>query len=182
MPRTSRSIVGLFGLAVLPGCPLLDLQADVQSACVTYNDVQVDAMPSVTTTIEQSFTVNDISSLQQLTSDGFQLTFERGDVLPDTGISTLSFVDRAAINVTSGSGSDALPELTFTCANCGSGVAALAFQPGSDGSGSAIDAAPYVANGPLVVSVELTGTPPSVAWSMDVDVCVTATASVQVDE
>jgi hypothetical protein len=189
MPQP-RSLVGLFGLVLLSGCPLLDLQADVQSACATYSGVQIAAMPSVTTTIEQSFTVDDISALQQLTDDGFQLTFERGDVLPDTGITSLGFVDSAEITVTTGSGSASgsgnaasatLPPLDFACANCGSAGSDLAFEPAGS-AGSATDAAPYVAGGSLVVTVDLTGTPPAVAWSMNVDVCVTATASVQVDE
>ena len=186
--RPSTVVCGLLCLVALPGCPVLALQADVQSACVTYSDIQVDAMPPVMATMEQSFTVNDISSLQQLTSDGFQLTFERGDIVPDTGITSLGFVDSAQISVSAGSGSATPAPLDFSCANCGSDGSALAFEPdgsGSDaawGSGSAIDAAPYFANGAIVVTVDLTGTPPATAWAMNVDVCVTATASYELSE
>jgi hypothetical protein len=175
---------GLLGLALLPACPLLDLQADVQSACVHYSDVAVDPMPQVTATIEKSFTVNDLDSLKQLADDGFQLSFASGDVASATGISGFGFVKSADVAVASGDPNSTLPTLEFTCTDCGGDSTELDFAPvGSDsGSAATVDAKPYFDSGSLIVTIGLTGMPPSIAWSMDVDVCVTGTASYQVNE
>ncbi len=182
----SHAMIGLLGLALLPACPLLDLQADVQSACVHYSDVAVDPMPQVTATIEKSFTVNDLDSLKQLADDGFKLSFASGDVASATGISSFGFVKSADVAVASGDPNSTLPTLEFTCTDCGGDATELDFAPvtaGSDsGSAAAVDAKPYFDSGSLVVTLDLTGMPPAIAWSMDVDVCVTGTASYQVDE
>jgi hypothetical protein len=173
-------VIALLGLTALPACPLLDLQADVQSACVHYSDVAVDPMPQVSATIETSFTVNDLDSLKQLADDGFQLSFASGDVASATGISSFGFVKTATVDVASADPSSTLPTLEFSCTDCGGDATELDFAPA--GSGSAIDAKPYFDSGSLIVTVGLTGMPPAVAWSMDVDVCVTGTASYEVNE
>ncbi|HEX4454132.1 MAG TPA: hypothetical protein VH143_24885 [Kofleriaceae bacterium] len=178
----SQLIMGCFGLALLPACPLLDLQADVQSACVSYSDVAVDPMPQVTGTIEKSFTVNDLDSLKQLADDGFQLSFASGDVTSATGISSFGFVKSADVAVASGDPNSTLPTLEFSCSDCGGDTTELDFTPVTTGSAATVDAKPYFDSGSLIVTIGLTGMPPSVAWSMDVDVCVTGTASYEVNE
>ncbi|HEY1549457.1 MAG TPA: hypothetical protein VGG28_16635 [Kofleriaceae bacterium] len=179
-------ILGLLGVTLLPACPLLDLQADVQSACVRYSDVAVDPEPQVSATIEKSFTVDDLDSLKQLADDGFQLSFASGDVATASGVSDFSFVKSATVDVASGDADSTLPTLEFNCTNCGSAATELDFTPADAGSGSTsaatIDAKPYFDSGSLIVTVGLTGMPPAVAWSMDVDVCVTGTASYEVNE
>jgi hypothetical protein len=187
MTHSLRSFGGVLALALLPACPLLDFQADVQSACVTYSDVAVEAMPPVMGTIEKSFTVNDLDSFKQLADDGFTMEFASGDVQAGSGISSFGFVQAAQVDVASGDASSTLPTLEFDCTNCGSGDATeLDFAPVNGGSGSVsaatIDAKPYFDSGSLVITVGLTGMPPSVAWSMNVDVCVTGSASYQVNE
>ena len=57
MFRTYPSLA--VALLVLPACPLLDVEADVQEACVTYENVSVDPMPQVAGTLENTFTVSD---------------------------------------------------------------------------------------------------------------------------
>jgi hypothetical protein len=182
----SHLMIGLLGLSLLPACPLLDLQADVQSACVRYSDVAVDPMPQVTATIEKSFTVSDLDSLKQLADDGFNLSFASGDVTTASGVSSFSFVKSATVDVASGDANSTLPTLEFNCTDCGSDTTELDFAPVDGGSGSisaaTIDAKPYFDSGSLIVTVGLTGMPPAVAWSMDVDVCVTGTASYEVNE
>jgi hypothetical protein len=179
----SHVMIGLLGLVLLPACPLLDLQADVQSACVHYSDVAVDPMPQVTATIEKSFTVTDLDSLKQLADDGFKLSFASGDVASATGISSFGFVKSADVAVASGDPNSTLPTLEFSCTDCGGDATELDFAPVTAGSATTtVDAKPYFDSGSLIVSVDLTGMPPSIAWSMDVDVCVTGTASYQVNE
>jgi hypothetical protein len=175
MSHTYASLV--VGLLVLPACPLLDVRADVQQACVTYQNVSVDPMPQVTGTLEKSFTVSDLSALKNLTDDGFQLGFASGDVRAVSGISDFGFVQAADVLVASGSAASTLPTYDFGCTNCGSAASEVEFAP--QGSG---DAQAYVETGSLIVTLELTGTPPAVGWTMDVDVCMTGTASYELNE
>jgi hypothetical protein len=175
MFRTYASLV--VGLLVLPACPLLDVQADVQQACVTYQNVSIDPMPQVTGTLEKSFTVSDLSALKDLTDDGFQLGFASGDVRAISGVSDFSFIQAADVLITSGSADSTLPAFDFACTNCGSAASQLDVAP--QGSG---DAQAYIETGSLIVTLELTGTPPAVGWTIDVDVCMTGTASYEVNE
>ncbi len=175
MSRTYASLV--VGLLLLPACPLLDVQADVQDACVTYQNVSIDPMPQVTGTLEKSFTVSDLSALKDLADDGFQLGFARGDVRAVSGVSDFGFVQAADVLITSGSADSTLSAFDFGCTNCGSAASEVDFAP----QGSA-DAQAYVETGSLIVTVELTGTPPAVSWTMDVDVCMTGTASYELNE
>jgi hypothetical protein len=165
-------------LLALPACPLVDAEADVQSACVTYQGVQVDAMPQVSGTLEKSFAVSELDALKTLADDGFQLGFESADVRATSGITDLGFVQAADVSVTSGSADSTLPPFDFTCTNCGSATDELDVAP----VGSGADAEDYMKSGSLIITLDLTGMPPDVAWTMDIDVCVTGTASYELNE
>lgn len=173
MSRAYASLV--VALLVLPACPLLDVDADVQDACVTYQDIAVDAMPPVAGTLDKSFAVSDLGGLKTLADAGFDMTFESGSVRPSSGITDMSFVQSATITITSNDTS--LSPIDFDCANCGSAAAELDVAPSGSG-----DAKPYIESGALVVELSMTGVPPSVAWTMDVDVCMSGHDAVQVDE
>jgi len=173
MSRAYASLV--VALVVLPACPLLDVGADVQDACVTYQDVAVDAMPPVMGTLDKTFTVSDLGGLKTLADAGFDLTFVSGSVRPGSGITDFGFVETATITVTSTDSS--LAPIDFDCANCGSAAPELDIAP--NGSG---DAKPYIESGGLVVDLSMTGVPPSVAWTMDVDVCMSGHDAYQVNE
>jgi hypothetical protein len=164
-------------LLVLPACPLLDVEADVSDACVTYHGVQVDPMPQVTGTVDKTFTVSDLGGLETLAGAGFELTFESATVRPSAGIADLSFVLAATVTVAGGSDAS-LPPIDFDCANCGSAGAELDVVA-PNGAG---DAKPYIDSGSLGVELSMTGVPPSVAWTMDVDVCMSGRDSYQVNE
>ncbi|HEY3807006.1 MAG TPA: hypothetical protein VGL61_30595 [Kofleriaceae bacterium] len=165
-------------LLALPACPLVDAEADVQSACVAYQGVQVDAMPQVAGTLEKSFTVSDLEGLKTLADNGFELAFESADVYPTSGITDLGFVQAADVSITSGAANSMLPPFDFTCENCGSAAAELDVAP----VGSGADAKDYLESGSLIVTLDLTGMPPAVAWTMDIEVCVTGTASYELNE
>jgi len=177
--RSSLSfVVGVAGLMTLPACPLLDASADVQETCISYPGVQVPAMPASARMVDQSFTVGNLDSFKTLADQGFTLAFAKGTVTATSGISDFTFVTSAQLSVASGDPSSTLPTLdVFDCDGCTTSGSALTIDASSQ-----TDAAPYVETGSLVVSVVLAGTPPAVAWSMDVDVCMTGQASYQLGD
>jgi len=176
MLRTYLSLVA--GLALLPGCPLLDVQADVQDVCVTYPGLQIPAQPPATTAIERSFTVDQLDSFKDLADQGFTLAFSHGVARATSGVSDFTFVQHADLAIASGDPSSTLPTLEiFDCDGCASADGTLDVAA----AGSA-DATAYVASGSLVVTIDLAGTAPTVDWTMDVDVCMTGAGSYQVDE
>jgi hypothetical protein len=165
------------GLTLLPACPLLDLQAEVAETCVTYPGIHVDAAPAATVSLEQSFTLDHLDSLQGLADQGFSIGFVRAQVRATSGISDLGFVARANIAIASGDPSSTLPTLeVFDCEACGAGGPTLDLD-----AATIADAAPYVATGSLVVTVDFTGQLPTTAWTMDVDVCTSGSASYTID-
>lgn len=166
--------VGLVGcLALLPGCPLLDVQAEVSETCVTYPGVRVEAQPDGSTSVDSTFTVDHLDGFRDLADQGFHLAFVRGEVRATSGIADFAFVDHAAVAVASGDPESTLPTLdVFSCDHCASAAPVLDVTP----SGAA-DAAAYIESGSLVVTLELAGRAPTVDWMMDVDVCMTGSAS-----
>ena len=57
----------LVGLALLPtGCPLLDVETDVQEACLTYKNIQVEAAPAGDTNLTQTFAFDDLGPIHAL--------------------------------------------------------------------------------------------------------------------
>jgi hypothetical protein len=175
----SRSYLALVvGLVVLPACPLLDVEADVQDACVTYPGLQVAALPSVNATIEKSFTVGNLDSFKELASQGFDLSFVHGEAHATSGITDFTFVRKATMAVASGDPSSTLPTLdVFNCEACAPTGDTLEI-----GAATQADAAPYITTGSIIVTIDLTGTPPAVDWTMDVDVCMTGSGSYELNE
>ncbi len=175
MDRTPLCLVA--GVLLLPGCPLLDVQADVAETCVTYPGVKVDAQPPATLSVDKSFTIDHLDSFKALADQGFHLAFVRGEVRATSGVADFSFVDKAAVEVASGDPSSTLPTLeVFDCDHCATDSAKLDVTTTTQG-----DAAPYVETGSLVLTVDLAGQAPTVAWTMDVDVCMTGSASYQLN-
>ena len=161
-----RSFTSVVALALLAGCPVLDIQVDVPQTCVTYPGLQVGASASGSA-IDATVTDNQLGALQALATQGLVVTLVSGAVRAASGITDLGFVERAGITLASGSASSTLPSVdAFDCGPCGSG-SAITLSPTS-----ATDLAPYFAGGTVAVSVDLAGALPTVAWSMDVEVCV----------
>jgi hypothetical protein len=169
-------------VALLAGCPLAELDVDVPQTCVTDTGVQVPGgLPMFPA---QSFTFDQLGELGSLASQGFALTLVSGQVQATSGITYLGFVEQATMSLAMGSGSGsgsgqgsaALPMIdAFDCGPCAATGPTLSLTPSSD-----MDLAPYVASGSVVVGVDLVGQLPSVAWSLDVEVCVAVSGSKQV--
>lgn len=162
-----KSCLLIAGLALLPGCPLLELQGSVDEVCATYHDIQVPAVPAGAT-VSQEFTIDKLGSLDQLASLDSTLMFTRAELRVTGGIADFAFVRAARITVASGDPSSELPTVEiFTCSGCGTPDASLDIA-----TTAAIDAKAYVATQSLIIGVDLAGQAPDVAWTMDMDVCM----------
>jgi hypothetical protein len=164
-----RSSIMLLPL-LLGGCPLLDVEADVQEACVTRTGVQIAANAP---TSDQSIVVDHLDGLADLAKQGFHLTLVHGQVRATSGISDFSFVTSAAVSLASGDPSSTLATLdALACDSRGSADAILDVTPSSTA-----DVAPYIESGSLILNVDLAGAAPAVDWTMDVEVCAHGSAS-----
>ncbi len=126
--------------------------------------------------IDQSFTVDDLGEVQSLSAIVSNLTFVRAEAHATSGIDNFDFVDAAHITVASDVPSPPLPALdVYDCdGDCVPDGSTLTVP--SNVQQSAID---YVESGSVLVDVSLVGQPPTVAWTMNVDVCFSGQLSYQ---
>jgi hypothetical protein len=172
-PTLSGLALGL-GLLPLAGCPLLDLQVDVPEVCLSYPNLVVQSTPGATG-INQSFSFNDLSAVHDLASHDASLHFVRARVRARSGIAGFAFVEAARLVVASGDPGTALPPLTmYDCdGDCVPDGDRLDI-PAAVGA----DAIAYLRADAIVIDLALRGTIPAASWTMDVDVCMSARASV----
>jgi hypothetical protein len=161
------------GLTLLPGCPLLDIEADAQEVCLTYPNLQVPAAGGQTS-ITQRFAFDDLSAIHDLTKLDANLALIRAEVRATSGISDFTFVQAAHIVVSSGDPESTLPPLTMYDCNgdCDPEGARLVIP-----AATATDAIDYLRAGSVVIDLDFQGNVPSTEWTMDVDVCMKARAS-----
>jgi hypothetical protein len=168
----------LAGLAALvPGCPLLAVQAEVQEVCLTYRGVTIPGVPIGQTSVDQSFDFNDLQGAKALADADATLIFTRAEIRATSGVTNFRFVQQAALSIASADPRSTLPTLgIFSCRDCANDTPTLdvtnpATAPVQD----------YIKSGSLVVTVDLAGTPPTADWTADVDVCMSGTISYQVN-
>jgi hypothetical protein len=161
------------GLALLPGCPLLDIEADVQEVCLSYPNLQVPAQAGQSS-IKQSFAFDDLSKVHDLAKLDANLEFVRAEVRVTSGIDSLAFIDEVHIVVSSGDPDSTLPPLTmYDCTgNCAPDGNKLVI-PAALGN----DAIEYLRSDSILIDLDFRGEIPPTAWTMDVDVCMKARAS-----
>ena len=154
-------------LFVLPACPLVDVQVDVGEVCMTYRDVRVD--PAALGVTRASFEIDDLSALDDLLELDTSLQFTRAELRATSGVTDLGFVDRAHVTVASGDPDSTLPTLAVVdCdGDCLANGTTLSVPAGVHQ-----DATAYARSGSVVVDLEVAGTLPDQAWTMDVDVCM----------
>jgi hypothetical protein len=167
----------LLGLVVLPACPLLDVQAEVQEVCLTYRGVTIPGVPAgAGGTIDQSFNFDDLQGAKALADANAHLTFTRAEVRATSGVTDLSFVKHADLSIASGDPNSTLPTLSiFDCDDCSTSASAL-----DTDNATTSPVEDYIKSGSLVVTIALTGAPPANDWSVDVDICMTGNVSYQV--
>lgn len=167
----SKSLLAFgVGLAMLPGCPLLDVQADAQEVCLSYPNLTVPAVGGGETSVNQSFTFDDLSQIHDLTKLDANLELLRAEIHATSGIDDFSFINTAKITITSG---DLDPLTMYDCEGaCDTSTADLKLPAMK--IDNAID---YLRNDSIKVDVAFDGELPAKQWTMDVDVCFKASAS-----
>ena len=174
MLRTSFLLVGL--VTLVPACPLLSVQAEVQEVCLTYTGVTIPGVPAGGN-ISQSFDFKDLQGAKALADANAQLTFTHAEVRATSGVSSFSFVQQAELSIASGDANSTLPTLSiFKCDGCGNATTTLDVT-----NATSSPAQDYMKTGSLVVTIDLTGTPPATDWTADVDICMSGTVDYTVN-
>jgi hypothetical protein len=172
MTHLLRSAALLTGLAMLPGCPLVDVEAEVPEVCLTYPNLQVEtpAQSSVT----QSFVFDDLSKVHDLVKQDASLSFVRAELRVTSGLDNLDFIQAVKVMVSSGDPGTSLPSLTmYDCdGDCAPDGKALELT-----AGPAHNAIDYLKEDSIKIDIDFRGQIPAASWTMDIDVCIKGTAS-----
>jgi len=169
----SAFVLGI-GLLALPGCPLLDLEVDAQEVCLTYPNFQVPAAPTGQTSLNQSFVFDDLSAIKDITDLDASLEFVRAEIRATSGTQSFDFIHSVHIVVASGDPDSAL--LPMTMYNCDGDCVPDGDRleiPAAVGA----DAIGYLRSNSIKIDLDFVGQVPTVAWTMDIDVCMKARAS-----
>ncbi|HEY0190850.1 MAG TPA: hypothetical protein VGC42_06975 [Kofleriaceae bacterium] len=174
LARLSKlSLLGI-GLAMLPGCPLLDVQADAQEVCLSYPNLHVPAGGGQTQ-VQQSFTFDDLSQIHDLTDKvDANVELTRAAIHATSGISDFSFIKAMHLTVSSGDAGSTLPALElYNCdGDCAPNGATLELP-----AAKAQNVVAYLKGDAIKIDLGFTGEIPTTEWTMDVDVCMKAKAS-----
>jgi hypothetical protein len=174
MLRTSFLLAGL--VTLVPACPLLDVQAEVQEVCLTYRGVTIPGVP-VGGSISQSFNFDDLQGAKDLADADAKLMFTHAEVRATSGVPSFAFVQHAELSIASGDPNSTLPTLTiFNCDSCGNATTTLDVA-----NATSSQAQDYLKTGSLVATIDFTGTPPATDWTADVDICMTGTVDYTVN-
>jgi hypothetical protein len=169
----SKSVLAFgFGLVLLPGCPLVDIEADVPEVCLSYPNLQIPAQKGLTS-LKQSFAFDDLSKVHDLAQLDAKLEFVRAEVRVTGGVESLAFIEAVHIVVSSGDPGTTLPPMTmYDCdGNCVPDGAKLEV-PAALGN----DAIDYLRSDSIIIDLDFRGQIPPTDWTMDVDVCMKARA------
>ena len=169
---TKSALLFGVGLGMLPGCPLLDLQADAPEICLTYPNLEIPASTGLTS-LQKTFVFDDLSSVRDIAKLDGNLQFVRAAVRATSGIDSFAFVEAAHVVVSSGDPASDLPPLTIYDCN---GDCAPAGNELELPASVATNALAYLRTSSIVIDLDFQGEVPTTAWTMDVDVCVKATA------
>jgi hypothetical protein len=171
MTKLLRSAALLTGLAMLPGCPLVDVEADVPEVCLSYPNLQVQTPAQSSAT--ESFVFDDLSAVHDVIKEDASLEFVRAEIRVVGGLEDLSFVDSVSVAVSSNDPGTTLPKLTmYECdGDCADGKAIK--LTASD----ARNAIEYLKANSLKIDLDFKGEIPAASWTMDIDVCLKGRAS-----
>ena len=171
---TKPTLVFAVGLLALPGCPLLDVAVDAPDVCLTYPNLEVPAGTGAQTSLDQSFVFDDLSKVHDaLNNFDANLEFVRADITATSGIDNFKFIHAAHLTVASNDPGATLPPMTmYDCNGDCAGDTDMIEIPAAIGN----DAIPYLRGDSVKIDIKFEGTVPSVAWTMDVNVCMNARA------
>jgi hypothetical protein len=151
----------ILAAALCSGC--LSIEAEIEGTCISRTDLQIEAAPDAHT-ISHAFLIEDMSEVHRLLDFDAELEFVRAEIRPKSGVTSLAFIDAAAVAI------EGMP--VYACeGNC----------PSTDGiellTTAQQSATPYLSADMLSVQLEVTGELPQTAWTADIDVCVKGKAS-----
>lgn len=178
MTTLPKTVVVLgIGLAMLPGCPLLNVEADVPEVCLSYPNLEVTS-PTAQTSIKQSFGFDDLSAIHDLAKQDADLEFVRATVRATSGVENFGFVRAVHVVVSSGDAGSTLPPLTmYDCTgDCVPDGNTLDI-PATVGT----NAIEYLRGDSVLIDLDFEGEIPAGTWTMDVDVCMKARAGYTVN-
>jgi hypothetical protein len=168
----STLVLGI-GLVLLPGCPLLEIEADVPEVCLSYPNLQIETTKGASS-LKETFVFDDLSAAKDLTELDADLEFVRAEVRATSGIENFAFVRAVRVVVSSGDPASTLPPLTmYDCdGNCVPEDNRLVIP-----AALAADAIEYLKSDSIAIDLDFEGEVPASSWTMDVDVCMKARAS-----
>ena len=171
LPKTVL-VLGI-GLAMLPGCPLLNIEAEVPEVCLTYPNLQF-TNPVAQASIKQSFAFDDLSAVHDIAKQHANVEFVRAEVRATSGIENFNFVKSVRLTVASGDPDSTLQPMTMYDCNgdCVPDGNALEI-PAALGN----DAIEYLRGDSVLIDLDFVGEIPAGTFTMDVDVCMKAKAA-----
>jgi hypothetical protein len=151
----------------LTGCPLLSVEAEIPEACLTYTDVEVVGVPAgvpftYTKTLEEIPLADGFVSLDAVVTDA------RASLRAKSGIANFAFVDGLVVTIASADPS--LPP--FDLVACQGGSCASATGTTTIAAQTPENLIDYMTAGPAAVTITLTGTLPTEAWTTDIEICL----------
>ena len=172
MTKLLRSAALLTGLAMLPGCPLVDVEVDVPEVCLTYPNLQVQTPAQ--SSISESFVFDDLSAVHDVVREDASLEFVRAEIRVASGLDNLAFVDSVKIVVSSNDAGSTLPPMTmYECdGDCAPDGKVLKLSAG--GARNAID---YLKQDSIKIDLDFHGEIPAASFALDIDVCLKGSAS-----
>lgn len=164
-------------LAVLPGCPLLDVEVDAPEVRLSYPGVAVPAAEQAPR-VQATFAFDDLSAIEELGELDAGVAFVRGEARIAAGVDDFRFVDAVALSIASGDPASTLPPLTLYACDGDCPVDGARLELPADAQQAVL---PYVTSGSIAITVELAGELPARAWTMDVDVYLSARGAYAVE-
>ena len=171
IPKTVL-VLGI-GLAMLPGCPLLTIEADVEEVCLRYPNLKIDNATAASS-ITESFVFDELSDIHELAEQDADLQFVRAEIRATSGVENLAFIRSVKVVVSSADPGTTLPPLTmYDCdGNCVPDGAALEIP-----AGLGSNAIEYLRSDAIAIDIDFEGEIPAGSWTIDVDVCMKARAA-----
>lgn len=158
------------GLFLLPGCPLVDIEAEVPEVCLKYPNLEI-TNPEAASSLTESFTFDDLADIHDLVEHDASIQFVRAQVRATSGVENLAFVRSLRVMVSSPTSS--LPAMTmYDCdGDCVPEGDTLEI-PAAVGN----DAIAYLRQDAIAIDLDFQGEIPAGTFTLDVDVCLKGSA------
>lgn len=164
-------------LAVLPlgGCPLFSADADIPEMCVTLHDRTVEGvLPG------ESYRRRILANPLEVFGPFFEVSSEitaAKVTLHAKSVPDLMFLDEVNVSMRGADPAFELPPLWLV--RCPDYACASPTTVASAESATAMQATDYLAAGEIQLDITLTGPLPQADWKVDVEVCLSGTAGVE---